>query len=167
MRHTNRGYWRIKTSDGWRYEHNVVAEAKYGRKLKPGEVVHHIDGNCLNNEIDNIIILTRSEHTSLHASNPSPITRYRKSLSKRGELNPMFGKRGELSPIYGKPGAFAGKSRPEHSKKLTKWHIGDIHFRRGWGHHGQGGLVIRIAHGKDMSFARYQKLAGEKNDSVI
>jgi len=168
MRHVNRGYWRIKTLDGWCYEHIVVAEAKYGRKLKSGEVVHHVDGNRLNNDMDNIIIMARDEHTRLHASNPSLITRYRQSLSKRGELNPMFGKSGDLSPTYGKPGVFAGKSRPEHSAKLTKWHIGDIHLLRGWGRHGQGGLVIRIAHIKDMSFARYKKLVGEKKlDPVI
>lgn len=34
--------------------------------LKPDYDVHHIDENKLNNNLNNLLILTRSEHTSLH-----------------------------------------------------------------------------------------------------
>jgi hypothetical protein len=49
-----------------RHEHRVVAEAKLGRPLRPGEIVHHIDNNKLNNHPDNLAVMTQSEHIRLH-----------------------------------------------------------------------------------------------------
>lgn len=40
------------------YEHQAVAERKLGRPLKPGEVVHHDDGNKQNNNPSNIFIFS-------------------------------------------------------------------------------------------------------------
>ncbi|GAB5541327.1 MAG: hypothetical protein SangKO_010870 [Sandaracinaceae bacterium] len=39
---------------GYAYEHRVVAERKTGRRLRPGEQVHHIDGDQKNNDPDNL-----------------------------------------------------------------------------------------------------------------
>ena len=41
-------------------------EVKLGRKLLPTEIVHHKDFNKINNSIDNLEILTRSEHNKIH-----------------------------------------------------------------------------------------------------
>lgn len=41
-----------------------IIDGKY--YLKPEIDVHHIDKNGLNNDINNLIPLTRSEHTSIH-----------------------------------------------------------------------------------------------------
>lgn len=46
--------------------HVIVAEWLYQRKLKPGEHVHHIDGNKLNNNPENLCILSASEHANIH-----------------------------------------------------------------------------------------------------
>lgn len=60
------GYWFIK---GIGYEHRIILEKSLGRKLDFKELVHHKDGNRLNNEISNLEIMTRSAHTALHHKN--------------------------------------------------------------------------------------------------
>jgi HNH endonuclease len=46
--------------------HVVIMEQRIGRRLKPDEVVHHIDGNRSNNSDDNLALMTRAAHTRLH-----------------------------------------------------------------------------------------------------
>ena len=51
-----------------RHEHRRIAEQKLGRPLRKGEVVHHIDGDKLNNSPGNIAVLpSQAEHARLHA----------------------------------------------------------------------------------------------------
>lgn len=74
------GYYMIlvesgpNNGNGWkkyRKEHQVIAEQILGRSLYKTEVVHHIDGNKLNNNIENLDIINndkehhRLTHTSL------------------------------------------------------------------------------------------------------
>ena len=49
-----------------RHEHRVVAEQTLGRPLVPGEIVHHIDGDKLNNDPANLAVMTQSEHIREH-----------------------------------------------------------------------------------------------------
>lgn len=46
--------------------HVVLVEQAIGRPIKADEVVHHIDHNRSNNELKNLQLMTRSEHTRLH-----------------------------------------------------------------------------------------------------
>ena len=54
-----------------RHAHRVAAERKLGRKLKPGEVVHHIDGDKHNNDPENLMVFkNQQEHVKYHAEHP-------------------------------------------------------------------------------------------------
>lgn len=55
------------SAEGFLYEHHYVMCGHIGRELKLDEVVHHIDRNRKNNAIDNLMLLTSSEHAKLHA----------------------------------------------------------------------------------------------------
>lgn len=72
---SSHGYIRVRTIQGRKYEHILVAEKMLGRSLKyfgqghpQNEVVHHRDGNKQNNNPDNLLILTHAEHAALHDS---------------------------------------------------------------------------------------------------
>ena len=60
----NWGYLRV--SDG-RYLHRIVMERHLGRPLESHEHVHHLDGNVLNNAIENLAVMSNSEHRREHA----------------------------------------------------------------------------------------------------
>lgn len=47
--------------------HRSLMESAIGRRLANDEVVHHIDHNRSNNVIENLQLMKRSEHASLHA----------------------------------------------------------------------------------------------------
>lgn len=49
-----------------RHQHRVVAEKMLGRKLKKGEIVHHIDNNKHNNNPKNLLVMTQAQHAALH-----------------------------------------------------------------------------------------------------
>lgn len=63
---THHGYKTIFLNGKKVREHRLIAEKSFGIKLKNNQVVHHIDGDKLNNSPDNLEVMTLAEHTSLH-----------------------------------------------------------------------------------------------------
>lgn len=52
---------------GYMYEHRLVAERKLDRRLLPGEIVHHIDGDKTNNsEINLAVYMSIAHHRHEH-----------------------------------------------------------------------------------------------------
>lgn len=52
--------------DGYVYEHRLIMEAYLGRYLRPDEDVNHIDGDRSNNKIENLEVMSHSEHAAFH-----------------------------------------------------------------------------------------------------
>jgi len=61
----NKNYHRAN-KQGYAKICDMVAEEKEGRLLKENEIVHHIDGNKLNDSPDNLQIMDRIEHDRMH-----------------------------------------------------------------------------------------------------
>ncbi len=59
-------------------EHRLIAAFTFEKKIAPGEVVHHIDYNSLNNHPDNLEIMSVEAHNLLHQAD------------KLGVRNPIF-----------------------------------------------------------------------------
>lgn len=64
------GYPGKKYRDKYAYEHHQVWWKKTGLTLPKGFVIHHKDHNHRNNHISNLIIMTNSEHCTLHKTKP-------------------------------------------------------------------------------------------------
>lgn len=74
------GYYVVsaKNEHHGKYLHKLIIEDYYNVTLPDDWVVHHDDGDPLNNEVWNLIPMPKSEHSILHNS---------------GENNPMYGKK--------------------------------------------------------------------------
>jgi len=72
--HINRdGYRKVLVGDHpfprkshYMSEHVKVMEAHIGRRITPSECVHHVNGNRLDNRLDNLRLMGKGEHSRMH-----------------------------------------------------------------------------------------------------
>jgi HNH endonuclease len=63
------GHWFVQHNGERRALHRVIVEQREQRRLASDEIVHHVDGDPLNNNPENLIILSRGEHMRIHVRN--------------------------------------------------------------------------------------------------
>ena len=97
----NGRYYVYKTENGKRTGkllHRLIFEDFYNIDLNEefpdGVVIHHEDGNPLNNNIWNLVPMTRAEHNVIHTKGrkASLETRQKMSAQRQKENHPMYGR---------------------------------------------------------------------------
>ena len=69
------------------YLHRIIAEQSIGRKLKRGEVVHHLDEDKTNNSPDNLVVCSSaSVHGRYHKKSLRQKLEPDRPLVKDGDL---------------------------------------------------------------------------------
>jgi len=68
---TAQGYKAIKVDGKYRLEHVLVYEREKGIKVPSGLIIHHKNGNRLDNSIDNLEMLTARQHILIHVAKVS------------------------------------------------------------------------------------------------
>lgn len=62
------GYIRIRINKKYVYEHRYIMEKYLERPLKRNEIIHHIDGDKTNNNINNLKLMTKNKHDAMEAN---------------------------------------------------------------------------------------------------
>ena len=82
---------------GWQWVHRRVAEIVSGKPIPPGYEVHHVNQDKLDNDPDNLQVLTKEEHQVIHRNERKNkferITKKLTNTKKQNKISWDFSKR--------------------------------------------------------------------------
>ena len=146
------GYYRIKTwkeGNNNKLLHRLIFEDFYQIKLPSNIIIHHDDGNKLNNEIWNLIPMTPGEHTALHSKCNTwsrgkyvpEETRLKQSKAHQGKIIPLTARanRSKVSTTTGFLRVYSKKAKStkqgftwcyQYQDKNKKYNIYNVNLKK-------------------------------------
>lgn len=111
----------------WNATHRLIAAQYQNCQIKQGEVVHHKDFNPLNNEPDNLDIMTNSDHSKLHRI----LANYSKEKLSGKTLEEIFGDKNIAKKIGKRRVDGIRKALKDPQKKKNMIH-GIVEYNKQW-----------------------------------